>query len=123
MIGLIQVGISLSLNKNRLDPASNVGLWMTMAIAFSCSIGFMWLFHTFLLCKNWSSLEMAELGKQDIFSHQKISESWKQAFGDNRLYWFIPVRAPQAAQGLDYEANIPIGSIVEQTESNQDEKL
>jgi palmitoyltransferase len=86
------VHVALSLKAANLGVAAD--LWIVLGAALSVSIMLMWIFHTFLLCKNWTTLEMTELLRKDIFRDQPCMNSWKQAFGPNCLYWFIPIAGP-----------------------------
>ena len=51
--------------------------------------------HTFLICKNWTTLEMTALmNERDIFKEQTAIEAWEQTMGKNKWLWFLPVGGP-----------------------------
>ena len=59
---------------------ANIGrdgdLWVVLSGALSVSLGIMLGFHTYLLCRNWTTLEMTELVRKDIFKDQTFKSSW-----------------------------------------------
>jgi hypothetical protein len=45
-------------------------MFTTMAFAMGISVGVMLGIHTYLLLKNWSTLEVSQLSGNDIFKNQ-----------------------------------------------------
>jgi hypothetical protein len=44
-------------------------MFLTLGYAMAFSVGAMLAIHTFLLCKNWSTLEMSQLSGNNIFKN------------------------------------------------------
>jgi len=76
--------------------------------------------HTFLICKNWTTLEMPALYKEkDIFKDLTVRECWEQVMGKNKLLWFLPIGGPTPDQGLDYHANIPVAGVIKEDKDEE----
>jgi hypothetical protein len=87
-------------------------MFLTLAFAMAISLFAMLCIHTFLLLKNWSTLEVSQLSDNNIFKDQSYLESWKMTFGENCCTWFLPIGPVNVRWGLDYKANIPVGQVV-----------
>jgi hypothetical protein len=69
---LVHVCVSLKM----AGLGQEADLWVVLSGALSVSLGIMLGFHTYLLCKNWTTLEMTELMRKDIFKDQTIKSNW-----------------------------------------------
>ena len=116
-LGLLQIGICFKVNSDYMRNSSD--LFVTLAFAMSISLFIMLIIHTFLLCKNWTTLEVSQLSTNNIFKNQSCLTSWKMAFGDNCFLWFLPISPVDVVKGLDYGANIPVSGIVSNHIRNQ----
>ena len=116
VLGLLTCCLTVSLDTYRHRVYDNLSL-ASGAISFSVSI--MFLFHTFLIFNNWTQLESPALMDNNIFKKMSYSRSWKATFGDNCLLWFIPVDSISPLGGLDYDADVPVGGLIADTDIEQ----
>lgn len=82
------------------------------SFALGLSLTLLLLLHTLLIMQNWTTLEMCGLIKDNIFREQTIGQKWRLIFGDNCLFWFMPVDGTDPVEGLDYKASIPVSGIL-----------
>lgn len=115
VLALTQVFLSTWLCTKELQKvaySSRISFIVMMSLSWGIAIGVLLGTHTFLICKNWTTLEMSALSQErDIFKDQTKRQSWEMVMGKNACLWFIPVGGPSPAQGLDYHANIEIMGI------------
>ena len=101
---------------------SHITFLVIYSAAWSFALFNMTAMHTYLICKNWTTLEMAALRKEkDIFKDQSVRESWEQVMGKNKLLWFLPIGGPTPDRGLDYNANIPVVGVITEKDDADDE--
>ena len=72
----------------------------------------MLIFHTYMICFNWTTVETPALMEQNIFSKLSYCQCWKATFGENICLWLIPVSSVSPTSGLDYNANVPVGGVL-----------
>ena len=97
---------------------------MLGAFFLSLPLGILMCWHLVLVCYNWSTIEMAPLmTEHNSFKHQAGSIAWQYTMGDNCLYWFVPLGAPNPKMGLDYNATIPIVGVIQNEGQNDDEMM
>ena len=78
------------------------------AIAVGLAIFLLFLFQTFNIIKNWSTIETYGLWVNNIFKSHSYGRSWRLVFGANCLTWLLPIESTSPAEGLDYMADIPV---------------
>jgi len=76
------------------------GISVVASGACSAAVGSMLIIHTFLICKNWTSIEASLLSSSGHYSKIGIFRAIKFTFGDNPLLWAIPYFGPSGLKGL-----------------------
>ena len=93
-----------------------------MSLSWGIAIFVLLATHTYLITKNWTTLEMGALMQEkDIFKDLTAGQRWEQTMGKNRLLWFLPIGGPSPDQGLDYSANIPMVGVIPLSEAADEE--
>lgn len=70
------------------------GIAVIASGALSAAVGSMLIIHTFLICKNWTSIEASLLSSSGHYSKMGVYRAIKFTFGENPLLWLIPYFGP-----------------------------
>ena len=98
-LGLVTVLISSLTGLKRMGRPTTQIVVIASA-AMSASVGFMLVFHTFLIAKNWTTIESGILMKNGRYRHLSTCHAIRLTFGDNPLLWALPCSGPPGLQGL-----------------------
>ncbi|CDW87457.1 dhhc zinc finger domain containing protein [Stylonychia lemnae] len=99
-LGTSHAFIALFCAKNSINEFQRDILYMlagVISLAFSISIGILFATHTFILMKNYSTIEMGGLMPKNPFSKGSIRANLEYTLGKDWRYWFIPIESPQRA--------------------------
>lgn len=96
--GTTHAFIALIIAKNSLNEFQRDIAYMlagVFCLAFSFSIGLLLITHTYLLMRNFSTIEMGGLMTKNPFSKGSIRANLEMTFGKDWRFWLIPVEPPQ----------------------------
>lgn len=91
--------------------AAFVVIGYCLVTIFGLALLFFAVFHTMLVLKGRTTIEMHEIrdpSRARIVRKYDLGwkKNWKKVFGNNWLYWFLPVRWSIDGDGLTFESNI-----------------
>ena len=71
---------------------------VSLTVALSIFVGF----HTYLLLKGSTTLEMQIFGASNPYDNG-YGHNWRSVFGSQKKTWFLPIPAPDIGDGIDWD--------------------